>query len=67
MVKNKDNDKLYNEKSNFEKRTIGSSHGSSVGLGPGIAASCGVGQRCGLDLVWPWLWCRPQQQLQFSP
>ena len=27
--------------------------------GSGIAMSCGVGHRCGLDPVWLWLWCRP--------
>ena len=24
----------------------------------GVAMSCGVGHRLGLDLAWLWLWCR---------
>ena len=32
-----------------------------------IAVSCGVGHRCSLDLVLPWLWHRPQLQLHFNP
>ena len=28
------------------------------GLRSGIAMSCGVRLRHGLDLVWLWLWCR---------
>ena len=28
----------------------------SVGWGPDVAVSCGVGRRCSLDLMW--LWCR---------
>ena len=31
----------------------------SVGWGSGIAVSCGVGHRCGLDLALLWFWCRP--------
>ena len=31
----------------------------SVGWGSGIAMSCGVGHKCGLDLALLWLWCRP--------
>ena len=31
----------------------------SVGLGAGVALSCGVGGRCALDLALGWLWCRP--------
>ena len=31
----------------------------SVGSGSGIAMSCGVGSRHGLDLMLLWLWCRP--------
>ena len=31
----------------------------SVGLGSGIAMSCGIGHRLGSDLVLLWLWCRP--------
>ena len=30
-----------------------------MGKGDGIATSHGVGHRCHLDLVLPWLWCRP--------
>ena len=26
---------------------------------PGVVMSCGVGHRCGSDLVLPWLWHRP--------
>ena len=26
-----------------------------------------MGQRCSLDLVWLWLWCRWQVQLRFNP
>ena len=29
-----------------------------MGYGFGIAVSCGVGHRCGLDLAWLWLWHR---------
>ena len=29
-----------------------------MGEGSGVAESCGVGQRHGLDLALPWLWCR---------
>ena len=31
----------------------------SVGKGSGVAASCGVGRRRGLDSAWLRLWCRP--------
>ena len=31
----------------------------SLGWGSGIAVSCGVGCRCGLDPMLLWLWCRP--------
>ena len=31
----------------------------SVGLGSGVAVSCGVGRRRGSDSVLLWLWCRP--------
>ena len=27
----------------------------------------GIGHRCGLDLVLPWPWLRPQLQLRFGP
>ena len=30
----------------------------SVGLGSGVAMSCGVGCRRGSDLALLWLWCR---------
>ena len=30
----------------------------SVGYGSGVAVSCGVGHRCGLDLALLWLWRR---------
>ena len=36
----------------------------------GVTASCSVGCigcSCSSDLVLPWLWCRPQLQLQFDP
>ena len=29
--------------------------------------SCGVGRRCGLDLVWLWLWCRPAAVALIGP
>ena len=29
--------------------------------------SCGVGFRCGLDLVLPWLWCRPAAVALIQP
>ena len=32
---------------------------SLSGLRAGIAMSCGVGHRHGLDLALLWLWCRP--------
>ena len=28
-----------------------------MGGGSGVAVRCGGGDRCGLDLVLPWLWC----------
>ena len=30
----------------------------SVGQGSGMAVSCSVGHRCGLDPMLLWLWCR---------
>ena len=32
-----------------------------------VAISCGVGWRCGLDLVLLWLWGRPIQILAWEP
>ena len=29
-----------------------------MGLGSGVAVSCGVGHRCGSDPLRLWLWCR---------
>ena len=29
-----------------------------MGYGSGVAMSCGIGRRCGLDLVLLWLWSR---------
>ena len=29
--------------------------------------SCGIGCRCGLDLVLPWLWCRPVATAPIGP
>ena len=29
--------------------------------------SCGVGRRCGLDLVLLWLWCRPAATVLIGP
>ena len=33
--------------------------GSLSGLRSGVAVSCGVGHRRGLDPAWLWLWWRP--------
>ena len=33
----------------------------------GVAVSCGVGHRCGLDLTLLWLWCRPAATAPFQP
>ena len=33
----------------------------------GIAVSCCVGDRCGSDLVLPWLWCRPAATAPSQP
>ena len=38
-----------------------------VGQGSGIALSCGVGHRCGLDLVLLWLWLRPSAVAPIRP
>ena len=35
--------------------------------GSRIATSCGVGYRCGLDLVLLWLWCRPTVAALIQP
>ena len=29
--------------------------------------SCGVGHRCGSDLAWLWLWCRPEAVAPIPP
>ena len=39
----------------------------SVGQGPGVAASCGVGHRRGLDPVLLWLWHRPAATAPIRP
>ena len=39
----------------------------SGGWGSGIAMSCGVGHRCGSDLVLLWLWHRPVATALFRP
>ena len=33
----------------------------------GIAVSCGVGRRCGLDLTLLWLWCGPAAMAPVRP
>ena len=33
----------------------------------GVAVSCGVGCKCGLDLVLLWLWCRPAATVPTGP
>ena len=38
-----------------------------MGEGSGIAVSCGVGRRRGLDLVLLWLWCRPVATVLIGP
>ena len=35
--------------------------------GSSIAISCGVGRRCGLDLAFLWLWCRPAATAPIRP
>ena len=37
------------------------------GSGSGVAMSCGIGSRCGLDLVLLWLWCRPAAAAPIQP
>ena len=39
----------------------------SVGCRSGVAMSCGVGHRCGSDLMLLWLWCRPAAVAQIGP
>ena len=44
----------------------------SVGWGSGIAVSCGIVRRCGLDPMFLWLWCRsaaalPMRALAWEP
>ena len=39
----------------------------SVGWGSGVAVSCGVGGRHGLDLVLLWLWCRQASVAPIGP
>ena len=38
-----------------------------VGLGSGIATSCGIGHRCGSDPVLMWLWHRLTAAAQIQP
>ena len=38
-----------------------------VGQGSGVAVSRGVGQRCSLDPVLLWLWCRPAVAAPIRP
>ena len=35
--------------------------------GSSIVASCGVGHRCGSNLVVLWLWCRPAAAAPIQP
>ena len=39
----------------------------AMGWGSGIAVSCGVGCRCGLDPVLLWLWRRPVTTAPIRP
>ena len=45
----------------------GSIPGLLRGQGSGIAVSCGVGHRCGLDPTLLWLWCRPASVTLIRP
>ena len=38
-----------------------------MGYRSGTAAMCSTGYGCSSDLVLPWLWYKPQVQLQFNP
>ena len=38
-----------------------------MGLEAGVAVSCGVGCRCGLDPALLWLWCRPAATAPIGP
>ena len=38
-----------------------------MGLGSGIAMSCGVGGRYGSDSLLLWLWCRPEAVAPIRP
>ena len=40
---------------------------SLSGLGSGVAVSCGVGRRLGLDPALLWLWCRPAAVVLVRP
>ena len=40
---------------------------TSLSQGFGVAVSCGVGRRCGLDPEWLWLWCRPAAVAPIGP
>ena len=37
------------------------------GSGSGVAVSCAVGCRCGLDPELLWLWCRPDATASIDP
>ena len=45
----------------------GSMPGTSVDLGSGVAVSCRVGCRCGLDPLLLWLCCRPAATALIQP
>ena len=45
----------------------GSIPGLLRGQGSGIAVSCGVGHRCGLDPTLLWLCCRPASVILIRP
>ena len=38
-----------------------------MGEGPGVAVSCGVACRCGLDPELLWLWCRMEAVAPIRP